>query len=202
MPNDLQTARYDGLIRRVGGLLGGGSKVTESLSELFPMIDVENLPAELLFLAGWTTGMNTAVQAATVGETSRMQVFNPVGSGKIAVLTDLHIQSATGVALFVDWQINETPFASLFPGITRDTHAGFQRPTALSTGVLATGNTVTAGRFLLPASETFHFHLENGIAVLAPGTGVEFGTFADNQELSATFIWREREALSSELNFP
>jgi len=199
--NELQTARYDNLLRRAGGLLGPGSKITETLSELFPVFETENLPAELLFLGGWLTGMNTVIVDATVGQTSRAQVFNPLGSGKIAVITDVHL-ATTGSQIFIDWQINETPFATLVTGITRDTHAGFSVGTALATGELSTGNTPRAGTFILPAAETMHFHVDNGIAVLAPGSGVEFGTNSDNAQLSATFFWRERIALPSELSFP
>ncbi len=197
MSNELQTARYDNLVRRLGGLLGPGSKVTETLSELFPVIETENLPAELLFLGGWITGMNTATQGATVGESSRLQVFNPAGSGKIAVLTDAYFDGDGGV---IHWQINETSFP-VTTGITRDTHAGFSVGTALATGVLATGNTPQAGRFRV-GSDGIHFFMENGIAVLAPGSGVEFGTQQDNVEFNGTFLWRERIALPSELSFP
>ncbi len=200
--NSLQTARYDNLLRRSGGLLGPGAKVTETLSELFPTFDTENLPAELLFLGGWITGMGTAVQAQTVGQTSRVQVFNPLGSGKIAVLANVHFEGGDTAAFRIFWQINATPFVALFTGITRDTHAGFAVGTALTTGVLATGNTPRAGSFVVPALETFDFHVDNAIAVLAPGTGVEFGTELDNITLNATFFWRERVALDSELNFP
>ena len=202
MTNELQTARYDNLLRRAGGLLGPGSKVTETLSELFPVFEAENLPAELLFLGGWITGMNTAVGAATVGETSRLQVFNPLGSGKIAVLTDAFLSIGSGTAIEINWQINETPFPVIVTGITRDTHAGFAVGTALATGPLSTGNTPTAGRLTVPANATFHFHVDNGIAVLAPGSGLEIGTSADNLALNVTWFWRERIALDSELNFP
>lgn len=202
MTNELQTARYDNLLRRLGGLLGPGSKVTETLSELFPVVETENLPAELLFLGGWLTGMNTQIVDPVVGQTSRVQVFNPLGSGKIAVLTNVHINSANNGQPGIAWQINETPLAALNPGITRDTHAGFAVGTAVGTTELTTGNTPMAGEFRLPDLTTFNFHLENGIAVLAPGSGVEFGTTADNIQLTATFFWRERVALPSELNFP
>ena len=186
----------------MGGLLGPGSKVTETLSELFPVVETENLPAELLFLGGWVTGMNTAVQAATVGETSRLQVFNPLGSGKIAVLTDVHIFSSDGVAALIDWQFNSTAFGTIFTGTARDSHITVPFGTAISTGVLATGNTASAGVILLAANTTFEFHVENGIAVMLPGSGVEFGTRVDNQQLQATFFWRERIAIPSETNFP
>jgi len=201
MTNELQTARYDGLLRRVGGMLGPGAKVTEGLSELFPVIETENLPAELLFLAGWITGMNTQLPPATVGETSRVQIFNPVGSGKIAVVTAIHFDGSAPTTR-VNWQINETPLAAINTGITRDTHAGFAVGTAVGTTELNTGNTPAAGQFVLTANITFVFKLENGIAVLAPGSGIEFGTVADQQTLNTTFFWRERVALPSELNFP
>lgn len=203
MTNELQTARYDNLVRRLGGLLGPGSKVTETLSELFPVVETENLPAELLFLGGWITGMNTAVVAATVGEASRVQVFNPAGSGKIAVVTDVFLQNIDGNPNVINFQINETIFSPApVTGITRDTHAGFAVGTALATGGLNTGNTPQAGLLFLEPLVTFHMHIENGICVLAPGSGLEFGTNVDNQALSATFFWRERVALPSELNFP
>jgi len=176
--------------------------VTETLSELFPVIETENLPAELLFLGGWLTGMGTAIQTETVGQTSRVQVFNPAGSGKIAVLTDVHILSVEAAAIRIDWQVNSTPFPAIFTGTVRDAHAGVPQGTALATGTLATGNTVAAGTFTIADSTTFHFHVDNGIAVLAPGSGVEFGTNLDNRELHATFFWRERVALPSELSFP
>ncbi len=48
MGQELQQNRYDQLIRRVGGIIGPGSKVVEALGELFPVIDVENVPGELL----------------------------------------------------------------------------------------------------------------------------------------------------------
>lgn len=201
MTNELQTARYDNLVRRLGGLLGPGSKVTETLSELFPVIETERLPAELLFLGGWITGMNTQIVNATVGQTSRVQVFNPTGSGKIAVLTAVHLTNG-GSAQTIDWQINETPLAALNTGITRDTHAGFSVGTAVGTTELSTGNTPRAGTFIVTGNSTFVFEVQNGIAVLAPGSGVEFGTNADNVTLAATFFWRERVALPSELNFP
>ncbi len=201
MTNELQTARYDNLVRRLGGLLGPGSKVTETLSELFPVIETEKLPAELLFLGGWIIGMGTQTRNATVGETSRVQVFNPTDSGKIAVLTDVHFTSGPALTT-VDWQVNETIFPATANQVTRDTHAGFGVGTALVVGSLATGNTPAAGIFLIPADTTFHFHIDNGIAVLAPGSGVEFGTNADNRTLVSTFFWRERIALPSELNFP
>ncbi len=201
MTNDLQTARYDGLIRRVGGLLGGGSKITESLSELFPMIDMENLPAELLLLAGWRTKFTTKTVGATVGETSRMGIFNPIDSGLIVVLTDVFLDPST--ALLVAYNTTTTALADdNFSGAPRDARDGVLVNSGAKVGQQQTGNTVQRGRLVLAASPTFRHTAENGLAVLGPGTGFEYGTVSDNQGLNGTFFWRERAALSSELNFP
>ena len=199
MPNDLQTARYDGLIRRVGGLLGGGSKVTESLSELFPMIDCENLPAELLFLAGWRTAFTTQTVNATVGETSRAQIQNPVGSGRIVVVTDAFVLS-TNIVAFTN---TETLFTPTFFGRLRDTRTGFDANSGATVANASTGNTIRRGFLFFPAEGFIHhFSNENSLAVLAPGTAFEYGTVLDNVAMDVTFFWRERAALSSELNFP
>ena len=200
MTNDLQTARYDGLLRRVGGLLGGGSKVTESLSELFPMIDVENVPAELMFLAGWRLGYRAINVGATVGETSRAQIINPVGSGKIVVVTDVWL---TGATQQMAYTLTDVLFTPIFPGRFRDTRSGAVQDSGAVVALLQTGNTVKRGDFTLIVNVTFHHHAhENSLCVLAPGTALEYGTENDNLSLAVTFMWREREALSSELNFP
>ncbi len=201
MTNDLQTARYDGLIRRVGGLLGGGSKVTETLSELFPMIDCENLPAELLFLAGWKTAFTTKSVGATVGQTSRMGIFNPLGSGLIVVVTDVFLDTAVDVG--IAFTTSSTALTDdNFSGAPRDTRGGVAVNTGAKVGQQQTGNTVQRGRIVTNSNVTFQHTAKNGLAVLRPGTGWEYGTIADNLLLSATFFWRERVALSSELNFP
>ena len=200
MPNDLQTARYDGLIRRVGGLLGGGSKVTESLSELFPMIDCENLPAELLFLAGWRTGYRAINVGATVGETSRAQLQNPLGSGLVMVVTDVWL---TTLQIVISYTVTDVLFAGTFPGRLRDTRTGAIEDTGAVVALSQTGNTVKRGDFTTISNETFHHHAtENSLFVLSPGTALEYGTDTDNVALAVTFNWRERAALSSELNFP
>ncbi len=200
MTNDLQTARYDGLIRRVGGLLGGGSKVTESLSELFPMIDCENLPAELLFLAGWRTGFSTQTVAQTVGETSRAQIQNPVGSGRLVVVTDVWIFAAPSI---IAYTTADVLFPSSLPGNLRDTRTGAFASTSARVSSLQTGNTARRGELNATSNVVFHhFAHNNELAVLGPGTAWEYGTVSDNIFMDITFFWRERAALSSELNFP
>ncbi len=200
MPNDLQTARYDGLIRRVGGLLGGGSKVTETLSELFPMMDVENLPAELLLLAGWHTHFTTQTVTQTVGQTSRAQLQNPANSGRIVVVTDCWIFAAPSIIAYTTTNVL---FANTFSGVPRDTRDGVVVNSAARVALLQTGNTTRRGELNAESNViAHHFAHENSLAVLGPGTAWEYGTVSDNIFMDVTFFWREREALTSELNFP
>ena len=200
MPNDLQTARYDGLIRRVGGLLGGGSKVTESLSELFPMIDVENVPAELLFLGGWRTGFSTQTVPNTAGQTSRAQIINPLGSGRLAVVTDVWIVSAQ---VDIAYTLTDVLFTPAFFGRLRDGRTGADANSGCQVALSSLGNTVRRGNIKTVLNVTFHhFARHNELAVLSPGTALEYGTVQDNVVMDITFFWRERAALSSELNFP
>lgn len=201
MPNQLQTARYDGLVRRAGGLLGGGSKVTESLSEMFPTFDLENLPAELLLLAGWRTAFTSQNVAATIGETSRIGLFNPAGSGLIVVLTDVFLDAAQVTNVAYDLT-SVALTGGDNSGKPRDGRDGVIVNTGAKISNQSTGNTGQFGRIILAASSTTHHTAKNGLAVLGPGTGWEYGTTADNNNLNATFFWRERAALSSELNFP
>lgn len=201
MTNDLQTARYDGLIRRVGGLLGGGSKVTETLSELFPMIDVENLPAELLLLSGWRTGYRAINVTATVGETSRAQLINPIGSGLLVTVTDVWINVPSFVQ--INYTLEDTLFTPTFVGRLRDARTGALADSSAVVALQKTGNTVRRGTFTIGANETFHHRAQgNELFVLSPGTALEYGGDADNKAIEVTFYWRERAALSSELNFP
>lgn len=201
MGSDLQTARYDRLVRRVGGIIGPGSKVTEALSELFPMLDLENVPHELLVLANIQTVFSTLTPAATVGEVSGGQLFNPAGSATILVVTTLWAGSA-GITTKINYTLTETPVAGpFFSGRFRDTRSGFALESAGKVSEFAGGGIPANGRFRASATESYILNDSNGIAVLAPGSGLSVATSSFNLPLDITFFWREREALQSELNF-
>ncbi len=73
-------------------LVGEGAIVTNVLPDVFPTLELEDLPGELYKLAGWDIAVGAeslspgAINRATIG------LENPVGSGKIAVLTRLRFQ--------------------------------------------------------------------------------------------------------------
>jgi len=200
MTNELQQTRYDRLVRRVGGIIGPGSKVAEALAELFPVIDVENIPPELLALAGWNLAWQSTQRPAAVGETSTSEMFNPADSGTIMTITQVGIRvSITGN--FVQMELTDTPLTTAATrGLFRDARAGIGRSTVAefrSDDDIAVGG----GPRLLATSLQLLITDPNGIAVLTPGIGLRVGTQNLNTQLTVNYFWRERVAEASELNF-
>jgi len=200
-PYEVQQTRWDRIIRRVSGSIGPGSRVAETLSELFPVLDVERVPAELLILGGWRTGMGAQQLAATAAEVSKIQLFNPLGSGNLVVLT--RVDFATTSIQTVEATITNVALADVVGGnIFRDTRAG------LFTGGVAqiraeSSAASLAPTYLLrsPANDGSTLADDNGIAVLSPGTGFSIAPNVVNQFMIASFFWRERPAEESELQF-
>ena len=198
---DLQQARYDQLIRRVGALYGGGSKVTEVLAELFPVIEVENTTPELLTLSGWRLAWQQISQSAVVAQTSKVQLANPVGSGVLIAVTQISIR--TDALENVQIEATDTLLTSAaIRGLFRDGRVGVQRATV---GQLRSDPNLPTGaglRLLVQGNEEFNVRDDNGLVVLSPGTALDVGTVTTNVLISVNFFWRERQAQASELNFP
>ena len=199
---DLQQARYDQLVRRVGALYGGGSKITEVLPELFPVLEVENTTPELLALTGWRTAWQNIQQNAVAAQVSAVQLSNPLGSGVIAAVTRIYV--AVNSVTNVQMQLTDALFTSAsIRGLFRDARFGGNRATALelrSDPNIATG----AGlRIILnTTNEIFEIRDDNGLAVLTPGTALQLGSVDVNLVLQVNFLWRERLAQPSEILFP
>ena len=199
--SQIQMTRYDSLLRRVADLKGGGSMVNDALSELFPMIDVENVPGELLILAKTDISFGGGNISGAVGTSAKCQVFNPVGSGHLVTVTGARMATATTETM--RWGVVRTALATGIGTETfRDTrHRVNSRPTAqVRTEAAAALAPATGQTRRLPNTELF-LEDPNGIAVLEPGSGFEMGMTTDNSTLFFTFYWRERVAEPSELNF-
>ena len=200
--SELQQNRYDQLVRRVGGIIGPGSKVSEVISELFPMIDVENVPPELLVYTGWHAAQRATQRTAGVGDLTASQLFNPLGSGLLVVLTKVLL--SVNLVSDVNWQLGVAALADLQGrGQLRDDRAG---------GVVsgsATTETRTAAPFTVnpgnraraEAGVTLELSDVNGLAILTPGIGWNVGTTVTNARLTVQYFWRERVAEQSELQF-
>ena len=170
MTSEIQQTRYDHLLRRVAGIIGPGSKVSEVLTELFPTLDVENVPGELLFLSGWQLGFGGGSITPGGGFFQRFQVVNPVGSGKLVVVTNATLTCTANTAFRMN--LTNTLFASS-PGTEtkRDTREGVGQTT---TQVREQGDaTLTSPNFVIQvlARRPYEFKDPNGVAVLSPGFG-------------------------------
>jgi len=107
---ELQQNRYDQLLRRVGDLKGPGSKVNDVLQELFPTIDVENVPGELLFLMGTRIGWGGASKAAAAGKKAAIQLFNPIGSGQLVTVSTVIVTGNN--TQIISWGLSTSALAT------------------------------------------------------------------------------------------
>jgi len=197
---ELQTNRYDALLRRVGDLKGPGSKVAEVLTELFPIFDVENLPSELYILGGTDICFGGGILTPAAGEFAGLQIFNPIGSSKILTVTSLVVASTANNT--IRWGVSNNPLSN---GIGTETFRDTRRTiTARPSGQIRiesdaafVGNT---GQTRVLANDPFTLHDKNGLAVLLPGIGFDLGSQIAAAPVHFTFYWRERVAEPSELN--
>jgi len=198
----IQQGRYDQLLRRVADLKGSGSKVNDALEELFPVFDVENMPAELLFLSGTKIAFGNGNVGATVAETSKVQLFNPVDSGHLITLTSVWV-GTTGPATAIEAALSEVALvtdAGNHP--LRDTRISVIQNSVGQVRIESSAIGVpTFILFRIGSQESLLITDPNAVAVLAPGTGITFSPNVVNQQINATFFWRERLAEPSELNF-
>jgi len=197
----IQQNRWDQLVRRVAGIIGPGSKVNNTIGDLFPMLDVENLPGELYLLAGTRLGYGGGTITSAVAQTPRVQLFNPADSGLIVTITSLVISTAATLTMRMLTQ----PLAQAtdtFNARVRDTRLGPATFTTCQVRIASDAIVLTSDvEFRTLPNTPTTFDDPNGVVVLAPGTGFTVTTAGTNQELQAAFWWRERVAEASELLF-
>jgi len=199
--SQLQQNRYDQLLRRVGDLKGPGSKVNDALTELFPMFDVENVPAELLFLSGWKLGFGSSTQAAVALNVNHSQLFVPAGSELLCVVTSIYLRSSTAQQLDIT-----TSAAALTTLVAdnrqRDSRSDFAEPATCQIRVVnQLGLIVGIAQIFVEADVTYKMEDPNGLWVMTPGSGIRIANNTVNTDLDVNYFWRERVAQPSELRF-
>lgn len=198
--NELQQNRYDTLLRRVGGLIGPGSKAGEILSEVFPMIDIEGIKGELQLLGQTYTCMGGGVITGDPGESPRAQLFNPADSNVLLTLTSVMVShTATDIVRYGRRDI------ALAASVDTQIFTDFRNPVAnLPVGEINQLSSVAlanaTGQFRLLSNTPFYLKNSNDLAILPPNTGWEIGLVLATASLHYTFFWRERVAELSELN--
>ena len=202
MTTDLQTDRYDKVIRRVGGIIGPGSKVAEVITELFPMINVEDLPAELQLLGGTKLAFGGGIITGAALQSPRAMLFNPVDSGHLVTLTSVIVSSSSDTDTY-RWGIRTVQLSQLDTQLLLDTRNLLPtQPVAEVEAISSVALANATGQTRVLINTPFTLQDPGGIAVLAPGTGWEIGMTTNVSTLLFTFYWRERPALESELNLP
>ena len=199
MGHEIQQTRWDRILRRVTGSIGPGSRASELLSEVFPMVSVEDPPAELLVLGGTRMAVGFSSEPAVAAVFQVSELFNPVDSGAIITLLSVAVFSDD---LFVGMGMTSGSFTNdnsvrvdfsegrLFPdppvGQVRDETAG------------AAGNAnVLIG---MDGVRTITYAPPKAVAVLSPGSGWSVGTQVVNTQLTVNYTWLERPAEESELS--
>ena len=201
MTYEVQQTRWDRIIRRVSGSIGPGSRVSETISELFPMVDVERVPGELLMLGGTAICNGGGTIAAIAGQAPIAQLFNPVGSGNLITLTGVRVTFG-GTNSTVRWGTTLVAVGTIIATqVFRDTRRILP---ALPIGQVRQNSQVAfataTNQLTLSANTIFHIEDPNGVAVLTPGTGFEIGNDALTDRIRYSFYWRERPAEESELS--
>jgi len=190
------------LIRRVGGLIGPGSKVSEVISELFPVFDVENMPGELLRLAGTRLCIGGGSLSGVAAQAGTAVLENPANSGMLLTLE--RVDFGAGGAIIIRWGV-QNGFRGTSVAIGTEDFRDVRefapdQPTAnvrqISEVALPNGTNQTR----LNTNDSFVLDPPNGVCVLPPGTSFEIGSGTNNVGIFYGFSWRERVAEQSELN--
>lgn len=201
MTYEVQQTRWDRLIRRVSGSIGPGSRVSETLSELFPVLDVERVPGELLLLGGTHICFGGGSILALAGNRPSALLFNPVDSGVIATVSSVFVSPNPSSEILWGLTLVEQG-AAVGTETFRDLR---QLPTQRPSCKVFTREEVAAAggtaRVRVANFDTLHLQDENGVMVLGPGTGLDLGLNTLASQLFFCFYWRERPAVESELQF-
>lgn len=201
MTQELQQNRYDQLLRRVGGMTGPGAKVAEVIPEVFPVLDLENLPGELYLLSGTRLGYGGQSKSAAAAQFPAVQLFNPAGSGMIATVTSVLLSTLTTQDVRLS-QVDVAEASDTQRQRLRDHRLGLAQETTCvifdDSNAALLAPTV---EFRLLVNTPFVLTDPDGIVILAPGTGITFSGTTAQTSLYVNFWWRERVAEQSEQNF-
>ncbi len=199
MTYEVQQTRWDRIIRRVSNSIGPGSRVSETLSELFPVLDVELVPGELLRLGGTQLCFGGTSISGAAGTAGRAVIFNPAGSGQLVTISQINFGVSGDSS--IRWGITlaeQTVIATQRFRDTRDLLPSL--PVARISQVAEVALANGTGQTRAAANVGQQLHDPNGIVVLAPGTGFEIGPGVNNLAFNVCFWWRERPAEESELS--
>lgn len=191
------------LVRRLG--MHGGAPAPALFPEISPSLVLENDRPEWSFLKNERLFGICDLQVGAAGEQTVGTLFNPAGSGVLAVVTRVSMSHnvASRILLSIDNGINLGDFDTTHLPQPRDG----RQPFGVSTGAtLFVGSGDLVGGFNPPNPLHVFQPVAGGITevydqpiVLTPGTGLFWDTDTNNVQVRFGFAWRERRALGVEL---
>jgi len=196
----LQTARLENFVRRWGSIKGGGSVLSETLGDVFPMLDLENLSPELQAVAGWIPYVVFGTVIGDAGDLGAIQIGNAPGSEVIATVDKVIVN--TVVAQAVTWG-QSTALLNVVGNVrNRDSRSpgvfsGFVTIRALTSGTLAE----TSGIIRTVAGVDREYEYKDALAILGPNSAFTLVESVVAESLTVTFFGRVRLAEPSELSF-
>jgi len=195
----LQTGRLENLIRRWGSIKGGGSVLSETLGDVFPVLDLENLPPELLLPAGISMVSGSVSATGGVGDLGGVGILNLAGSGMILTLTKFHVKTAAVQGISCGLRTPRTPDINTRNMDSRSAQ-NFNGAARLFSEA-ATGGAL--GNFIIDTQADIdrEVTVPHGICVLAPGGTFQLTASITNTLIRATFWAYLRLAEPSELSF-
>jgi len=198
---EIQQNRWDQLVRRVANITSPGSMVNDSLTELFPVLDVETLKAELLALSGTRIAFGAQNHASSAGDLNHAQIFNPENSGAIITVTRVDFRAAA--TMDIRYAMAVLPLTDLNANEAYRDGRLLQigKPVGQLRSVQQAAGIPIVGSFLVEGNITRTMESDEGLFVLSPGTGITWATTVTGTASIFSFMWRERVAEPAELNF-
>ena len=196
----LQTARLENFIRRWGSIKGGGSILSETLGDVFPILDLENLTPENHLTAGWNLFCGQATVVGVAAQLAGLQLTQPAGRTSLVVVDKIIVNAE--LAQDITFGVNLTPRASIINTNNKDTrNAQAFNANAIITGNANMGVAALGGIIAVAAATDRELEAPNGLGVLGPGGSFSVVCATVNSDLTVTFFGRERQAEPSELSF-
>ncbi|KKL65375.1 hypothetical protein LCGC14_2155620 [marine sediment metagenome] len=117
----IQTARLENFIRRWASIKGGGSVLSETLGEVFPVLDLENLTLENLLPAGWIPFWGFVTVIGVAAQLQGASLINPADSSHIIVVDHISVRQTTSSSFNIGTSL--PLFTVVTDSRTRDTRS-------------------------------------------------------------------------------
>ena len=196
----LQTARLENFIRRWGSMKGGGSVLSETLGDVFPTLDLQNLAPDNYALAGWYPFFIFGSVIGIAAQQTGISLINPANSGHIVVVDGFILRLEVGSRATIGTSLPLfTPF--VLSSAARDTRLAARTGNATLGGNANVGAAENGMIVQLAGNVDREIILPHGTAILAPGTQLAVVTSTVNVDTTASFFGHVRIAEPSELSF-